>query len=247
MGKKNKVKTGGKPKLSLDPTKKKVLHVIGSETSTLNAYFNAEEWQEVRVDSRPQYKPDMVANVASMPQIANGSYQGAYFPHTLNRFYAHQVPIILKEMYRVLEVEGSLLISAPDIQKIAENISLGVLEQPLYGSAVGGVAAIDLLYGFRPAIEKGDIHGAQKTAFTIRTLAEKIKEAGFLSIQMKREGFIIWAMAYKSPEGMPLRIEITEPDINKVMRVRDELVRDPELPVIYPPLRNDSDDVAKKS
>lgn len=236
MGRKLKLKPAVKAKIAPDPSKKKVLHFgCGSvNPAKLHAVYSAPDWQEVRMDSRAQLKPDIIGNVTSMPMIGSAEYHGVFLPHIICRYYAHQVPLALREVFRILKVGGSVLISVPDIQKIGEIIAKGTLEQSLFESPFGPVSALDMLYGFRPAMEKGDLSEAQKMAFTAKTLVEKLRDAGFLKIQVRREGYVLWAIANKLAEGETLQMEIVDQDINKIMRARDQLDKKPEIPVTRP-------------
>lgn len=237
MARKLKIKPAAKPvvnpKIAAVPGKKRVLHVGCGEArqAKLHAAFSSAEWQEVRMDNRVQAKPDIVGNITSMPMIGKEEYQGVFLPHILSRYYAHQVPIALRELFRILKIGGTALISVPDIQKIAEFVAKGTLENPLFKSDLGPVSALDLLYGFRPTLESGDTSESQKVAFTAKTLAEKLKNAGFVKIQVRREGFVIWAIVQKLAKGNALQVEIIEPDINQLMRKRDELDKEPEISI----------------
>jgi protein O-GlcNAc transferase len=233
MGKKLKAKATTPALPGFDPAKKKVLHVrCGKpDAQKLHKHFKAAEWQEVRVDERKLYKPDIVSPMTSMPIVGTAEYDAVYSSHSLDRLFSHQVPLAMKEMYRVLKVGGFALLAVPDIQKIAEHVAQGKLEQALYNSGAGPIAAIDLIYGFRPVLADGDIAESHKTAFTARTLADKLRDAGFLSIKVTRDGMVLWALARKLAPGTELTIEIAEPDVNKMMQQRDELDKKPELPV----------------
>src|SRR5262249_45372388 len=67
----------------------------------------------------------------------------------------------------------------------------------------GPVSALDMLYGFGRAIARGNAFMAHRTGFTAETLGRKLKEAGFTSIQLKRDRYDLWATGYKLPKGHP--------------------------------------------
>ncbi len=210
---------------------KKVLHIGCGQNNPVHPIFANAQWQEVRCDNRSNVNADIVADMANMNMIGSGEYDAVYSVNTLSRYYAHQVPKALQEIYRILNVGGCAVLLVPDIKKIAKSIAKGQLEQPLYESGLGKISAIDLLYGLRPVIANDETE-AQRTAFTEQTLGIKLREAGFLRIQIKKDGFLLFAIAHKLAEGSALQVNIEEEDLYKMMQARDNLDKEPELSVL---------------
>ncbi len=101
------------------------------------------------------------------------------------------------EFYRVLKPGGFALITLPDLQRVAEYVAQGKLEEPLYVSAAGPIAAIDILYGYSYDIARGNSYMAHRTGFTAKTLADKLKQAGFSTVEVIKDDLNLWATATK--------------------------------------------------
>ena len=84
----------------------------------------------------------------------------------------------------------------PDLQQVAELVATGNLEGTAYLSAMGPIAPLDMLYGFRPAVAAGNDFMGHKTGFTATTLATHLTTAGFGDVRVQRDGaFALWASA----------------------------------------------------
>jgi len=182
-----------------ETSRKKVLHVgCGSYSlSRLHETFRTDEWQEVRLDIDPNVKPDIISSITDMSSVPSHSFDAIWSSHNIEHIYHHEVPIALAEFYRVLKPGGFVLITLPDIQKVAEYVAEGNLEQPLYTSPSGLISAIDILYGFGADIAQGKYYMAHRTGFTKQSLALKIQQAGFHPVEVRREELNLWATAYK--------------------------------------------------
>ncbi|MEG3838989.1 tetratricopeptide repeat protein [Microcoleus sp. herbarium14] len=182
-----------------ETSRKKVLHVgCGSYSlSGLHETFRTDEWQEVRLDIDPNVKPDIISSITDMSSVSSQSFDAIWSSHNIEHIYHHEVAIALAEFYRVLKPGGFVLITLPDIQKVAEYVAEGNLEQPLYTSPSGPISALDILYGFGADIAKGKYYMAHRTGFTQQSLALKIQEAGFHPVEVNNEELNLWATAYK--------------------------------------------------
>jgi hypothetical protein len=115
----------------------------------------------------------------------------------------------------VLKPHGMAVITCPDIQAVALEVAQGNLENPLYISPAGPIAAIDILYGLGTSIEQGNYYMAHKTAFTAETLKEKLLKAGFEQVKVRREGLNLWATAY---------VDETQSSQNVIHNVNDDSI-----------------------
>lgn len=235
MRRTTKIIAPSKPKLQFDPAKKQVLHVANSTKpfAPLPKQFAEGMWQEIRMGSYSGAKPHITASLLKMSGVASKQFHAAWIPSgNLEQLSFHQVPVALQEMHRVLRDSGTVVISVFDVQRVAEFVAKGNLEGPLYQMPDKTIiTAIDVLYGHRPQVQAGDMSVIPNTAFTVRSLAAKLKEAGFNKIQVKREGILLWAVAHKlvQDKNIPPHIEIIEEDVNQMMRTRDELDKAPEI------------------
>ncbi|ABA81708.1 methyltransferase domain-containing protein [Rhodobacter sphaeroides] len=160
--------------------------------------FPAGDWRELRLDIDPGVAPDILASITGMPMVADGSVDAVWSSHNLEHLRPHEVPLALAEFHRVLRPGGFLLATLPDLQAVALLVAQGLLEEPAYVSALGPIAPLDILYGFRPAIAEGNDFMAHRTGFTAASLARHLGAAGFAEITVQTDGrFALWARAVR--------------------------------------------------
>ncbi|WP_456085520.1 class I SAM-dependent methyltransferase [Microvirga roseola] len=138
-----------------------------------------------------------------MPELArveSGSFDAVYSSHNVEHLYPHEVPLAFKAFHRVLKSEGLVVVTCPDLQAIGERIASGDILSPLYTSAAGPVSPIDVLYGFRPAMQKGNLYMAHHTGFTLSALKEAFARAGFKAFYGFRRPnrHDLWGLATKA-------------------------------------------------
>jgi len=141
--------------------------------------FNSVTWKEIRLDIDNNVKPDIVGTLTDMKLVETGSVDAIYSSYNLDHIYAHEVPIALKEFYRVLNEDGIALVKCPDIQSVCELIAQDKLLEPLYESEMGPIYPIDVIYGNRQEIQHGNEYMAKKVGFTYSVLNKTFAEAGF--------------------------------------------------------------------
>jgi len=184
---------------------KNFLHVgCGPQTKAhIQKGFNSEQWQEVRFDIDPAVKPDIVGAMTDMSLVATGSMDALYSSHNIEHIFAHEVPVALREFHRVLNPEGFVVITCPDLQTVCEAVAQDKLLESLYVSASGPIAAIDILFGHRASVARGNQHMAHKCGFTFSTLQGAFLDAGFESMIGGRRlaGFDLWLLAYRAPRS----------------------------------------------
>src|SRR5262249_47536413 len=145
---------------------------------TTPAFDNAA-WAEVRLDIDPDARPDIVASMTDMTPVASGSMDALYSSHNIEHLYPAEVTTALKEFARVLKPDGFAVITCPDLQAVAEVVARGDLLSPLYDSPSGPISPLDVLYGWRPALARGNYFMAHRTGFTQAVLTMLLREAGF--------------------------------------------------------------------
>ena len=159
--------------------------------------FQGKEWQELRLDIDPAVNPDFVCSMTDMRPIGRNSIDAIWSSHNLEHLHRHEVPVALGEFLRVLRPSGQLLLTLPDLQKIAEMVASDTLEDEAYRSPSGPITPLDMIFGHTPSLARGNLFMAHKTGFTARTLRSLLVEAGFAGVTLQREGFALWARAYK--------------------------------------------------
>ena len=172
----------------------KVLHVGCGSGRTLHELFAG--WQEVRLDIDPQVRPDVVASMTDMSPVPAGTIDAIYSRHNLEHLDYHEIGLALREFRRVLKPGGFAIIRVPDLQIVAELILKGRLEETHYVSPAGPIAAIDMLFGFRPSLAAGNRFMAHRVGFTMHTLAQHILGAGmFPAVVRALSTHELWAEA----------------------------------------------------
>ena len=189
--------------ITSDPavTARTVLHVgcgMADPAKLPAAFFPAGLWAELRLDIDPGVAPDIIASITEMGVVAQGSVDAVWSAHNLEHLFAHEVALALAEFRRVLRPDGFVLVTMPDLQQVAELVAAGNLEGAAYISAMGPIAALDMLYGFRPAIAQGNAFMGHRTGFTATTLTAHLQRAGFSDVRVQRDGaFALWATGVK--------------------------------------------------
>ena len=142
--------------------------------------FNNDKWAEIRFDIDESRNPDIIGTIVDLSLVETGSVDAVYSSYNLDHIYPHEVPITLKEFFRVLKNDGIAIIKCPDIQSVCEAIGKDKLLDTFYQSPVGPITPIDILFGNRKAIAKGNEFMAKKGGFTYSVLDGALHPAGFV-------------------------------------------------------------------
>ncbi|MDG2140282.1 MAG: methyltransferase domain-containing protein [Gammaproteobacteria bacterium] len=182
---------------------KKFLHVgCGQkQKSATTKGFNTEDWLEIRYDIDSSVNPDYVGSMTNMRAIEDGGFDAVYSSHNIEHLYAHEVPKALVEFLRVLKGDGVVVLTCPDLKSICKVVAEDKLTEPVYHSAAGPIAPIDILYGHRASMESGNLFMAHKIGFTEKVLSGYFKDAGFANTVTRSRGapyFDIWIIATKN-------------------------------------------------
>ena len=191
--------------------KKAVLHIgIYSATAqTLHNNFKKEPWHVVRLDSREEVKPDHLHSMADMATIGDQSIDNIWCPQVLQKLFSFEIAQALKEAHRVLKNGGTFYMSVPDGQIAGAYLANNRQTEALYTAAAGEVSSIDLLFGFQPAIQKGNTSLIHHSIFTLDSLIAIMRDSGFTNIQIKRDNFELQVIAMRYAFDDPKRVERT--------------------------------------
>jgi hypothetical protein len=179
---------------------KSFLHVgCGPQDKTGLKGFSSSDWKEIRFDIDKNVKPDIEGTLTDMRAVETGSVDAIYSSHNIEHVYPHEVPIALNEFSRVLKNDGMVVITCPDLQSVCEAVVNDKLLEPLYQSSLGPIAPIDILYGHRRLIQKGNVYMAHKCGFTYSALSNAFLGAGFRRVFGGRRpaAFDLWLVAFK--------------------------------------------------
>ena len=182
---------------------RKFLHVgCGSKTKEQTTReFARDGWQEVRYDIDESVKPDIVGTMTDISAIEDESYDAVFSSHNIEHLYPHEVPVALIEFLRVLKPTGIAVVTCPDLQSVCDLVAQDRLTDTAYESPAGPIAPIDILYGFRSSMARGNLYMAHKCGFTQKVLVATIQSAGFkrvASMSRKSPYFDLWAIGTKT-------------------------------------------------
>ena len=159
---------------------KTLLHVgSGPQDKSDLKGFNNDDWSEIRLDIDKDVKPDIVGSLTDLSLVETASVDAIYSAFNIDHIYPHEVPIALKEFYRVLNDDGIVVITCPDMQGVCEAIAQDKLLNVLYESSSGPISPIDVLFGNRREISAGNEYMAKKGGFTYSELDRVFFEEGF--------------------------------------------------------------------
>ena len=186
-----------------DTAIKTVLHVgCGvQKPGRLHAMFTGPKWREVRLDINPESRPDLIASITDMRIVISHSMDALYSSHNLEHLYPHEVGRALAEFRRVLKPGGLALVAVPDLQQVAALVAEDKADAVLYTSPVGPVTPLDVIYGHKAAIARGNPFMAHKTGFTASTLGKALTGAGFDQVALSRDpkSYSLMAKAITAP------------------------------------------------
>jgi hypothetical protein len=159
--------------------------------------FNTPDWEEVRLDIDPSVAPDVIGTMTDMGAVASGSMDAVFSSHSLEHLFPHEAPLALAEFRRVLAPDGFAIITCPDLQSVAALVAQDKLTDPAYQSGMGPIAPIDIIYGLRGAIARGNHYMAHKSGYTRKVLIGTLRQAGFPKVAAMQRPFAfdLWAVA----------------------------------------------------
>ena len=163
--------------------------------------FATKRWKEVRYDIDESVQPDIVGTMTDMRDIRDESFDAIFSSHNIEHLYPHDVPVALGEFLRVLKPDGFVVITCPDLQSICELVAQDRLTEAAYESPAGPIAPIDMLYGYRSSMERGNLYMAHRCGFTERVLAGTLRSSGFkdtASIKRATPFFDLWVLGTKN-------------------------------------------------
>ncbi|SFK79451.1 Predicted O-linked N-acetylglucosamine transferase, SPINDLY family [Nitrosomonas aestuarii] len=192
-----------KIRMTENSMEKVFLHVgCGSKNKAhTTSGFNNNLWREIRLDIDETVNPDIVGTMTNMSDVNAASVDAIFSAHNIEHLYAHEVPVAIREFLRVLRPDGYLVLTCPDLQSVCALVAEDKLTDPVYTSPAGPISPIDILYGYRPFIEQGNLNMAHKCGFTKKILVGTLRGVGFMTIAAINRGhphYDLWAVASKS-------------------------------------------------
>jgi predicted SAM-dependent methyltransferase len=158
------------------------------------------DWSELRFDIDESVQPDLVGTMTDMSSVSTESVDAVFSSHNIEHLYPHEVPVALSEFLRVLKPDGFAVITCPDLQAVCALVAEDKLTEPAYTSPAGPIAPLDILYGHRPQMARGNLYMAHRCGFTQKVLTATLQASGFKSVATTARGypyFDLWAVASK--------------------------------------------------
>ena len=162
--------------------------------------FNTDQWQEIRLDIDVSVSPDVTGTMTDMAAVDSACIDAIFSSHNIEHLYPHEVPVALAEFLRVLNDEGFAVITCPDLRSVCALVAEDKLTEPAYTAPAGPIAPIDILYGHRPPMARGNLYMEHRCGFTEKVLTCTLQAAGFKSVASltRVQHFDLWALASKS-------------------------------------------------
>ncbi len=167
-----------------------------SGVNRLPLYFRNTDWHEIRLDIDSSVIPDIVGSSTDLSAIPNSCIDAIWSSHNLEHLHSFEVPVALAEFKRVLRDDGFALITLPDLRAVARYIVNDRLCEPMYHSAAGPIAPLDVLFGLQSSVQQGNEYMAHRTGFTATSLGRCLLTAGFTEIRVHEgQRWDLWAVA----------------------------------------------------
>ena len=128
--------------------------------------FNVPEWSEQRLDIDASVAPDIIGTMTDMSGVAHTSVDAVFSSHNIEHLYPHEVPVALAEFKRVLKPDGFVVITCPDLQSVCALVAQDQLPEPAYTLPAGPITPLDIFYGHRPPMARGNLYMAHRCGFT---------------------------------------------------------------------------------
>jgi SAM-dependent methyltransferase len=188
--------------------------------------FAGEEWEEVRLDIDPSVDPDILASITDLAGVASESFDAVFSSHNIEHLYPHEAPLALREFSRVLNDQGYLILTCPDIASIAAFTASNGVDAIAYMSGMGPITPLDMLFGHNASIRAGNHFMAHKTGFSRKTLQNTLGQCGFGTIMSfeKPARFELWALAAKSALSREKMTDLAVKHIPGAETIREKLL-----------------------
>lgn len=200
--------------VTANKTIKQFLHVGYGPQCKANTTraFNTSEWIELRLDIDQSVESDIIGTIIDMSAVADASVDAVFSSHYIEHLYVHEVPLALAEFKRVLRPEGYAVITCPDLQSVCALVAEDKLTEPAYTSSAGSITPLDILYGHRSPMAKGNLYMAHRCGFTQKVLIGTLEACGFVSLATLRRvnRLDLWAVASVSLMEEAVLREIAE-------------------------------------
>jgi hypothetical protein len=88
----------------------------------------------------------------------------------------------------VLRPDGFLVVTCPDLQSVCTLVAEDKLTEPAYTAPAGPITPLDILYGHRASMARGNLFMAHRCGFTQKVLTGTLQAHGFANTASLRRG-----------------------------------------------------------
>ena len=146
--------------------------------------FVGPQWREIRIDVEASVEPDICVSMTDLKEIEDEFADAVWAKGCIEHLYPHEVGIVFSEFHRVLARGGIVAMTTPDLERVCDLIPRLGLGRMVYESTGGPVAPVDMIFGHRAAMARGERHMAHHTGFTRSSLRRHLIEAGFTEVEV---------------------------------------------------------------
>lgn len=182
--------------------------------------FNQGNWTELRLDIDESVSPDLIGTMTDMKSVAKESVDAIFSSHNIEHLYPHEVPQALSEFKRVLKPDGFVVLTCPDLKSVCALVADDQLTVSAYTSPAGDITPLDILYGHRPAMERGNLYMSHRCGFTQKVLVATFQEAGFKKMASTERGHPFYDLWIVAAGG-----EIQDKDILELAQIHFPIVK----------------------
>lgn len=174
--------------------------------------FAQNDWLEIRLDIDESVKPDVVGTMTDMALVPDGSVEAIFSSHNIEHLFPHEVPKALAEFLRVIKDDGFVVLTCPDLKSVCALVADDKLTDTAYNSPAGPIAPLDILYGHRPPMERGNLFMAHRCGFTQKSLTATLQSCGFASVasMARPQYFDLWVLATKTRRAESELLELAQ-------------------------------------
>ncbi len=172
-----------------------LLHVGCGQKRLQDLPDHFADWREVRYDIDEGCKPDIQGDITDLSEIEDESVDGIWSSHNIEHLFAHEAPSAIGEFQRVLNDDGFLIITCPDLKSACRVAGEKGLDATLYTSRMGPITPRDVLFGHQRSIRSGGHYMAHKNGFDLQSLNALLGKGGFKKVYGERKGYELWFIA----------------------------------------------------
>jgi len=154
----------------------------------------------VRIDQDPSVKPDILCDIRAIPQ-GKETFDVVWSSHVIEHFNTKEIQDLIKEMIRILKIDGELVITVPNIAFAAQQI-LEADKNPRHNSQYAGWQ----LWGHHVTFEEHEFHRCGFTRHGLLSLLRTIEQLGDITVTVEEDGRDLRARATKKKTSDPFPI-----------------------------------------